>query len=82
MTQFASWNFKIALNPTILKIDIALREQGTETVRCPCCQMNHHSTDDEGTGIVIGGRFFVPNYTVVEHKRGDRTNELTIPDNF
>ena len=71
---------------------IVLRQQGTTRVKCPYCgkmhdhgpQPGHHvaGCDDNdrnnGVGIVVGERFFVPNYgyTIYEYKEGNGVNEL------
>ena len=73
-------------------IPIVLREQGTTNVKCPYClklhshalNPGHHeavcSDEDRynGIGIVIGERYFVPNYgyTIVEYKEEGGVNML------
>ena len=75
-------------------IPIALKEQGATAVTCPYCKARHPSTEaghqgaaceDNGAGIVIGGRFFFRNYgcTVFTYRvNNDGVKELTVPDNL
>lgn len=73
-------------------IPIALREQGTTSIRCPYCLKIHEhgprpghqvAACDEGDryngiGIVIGDRYFIPNfgYNVLEYMEEDGVNKL------
>jgi hypothetical protein len=73
-------------------IPIALREQGTQTIKCPYC-LQHESQpgrhlagcgDAAGAGLVIGDSYYVKNdgYTICEYKKQGGVNELIIPDNL
>lgn len=73
---------------------VALREQGTTSIKCPCCLQHHDhgpqpghqpvGCDDEsrfsGIGIVVGKRHFVPNCgcTISEHNEENGVNKLII----
>jgi hypothetical protein len=69
-------------------VPIALRLQGTTTVKCPYCDSLHDHgpqpgyhvalCDDRGQGVFVRDRYFVPNYgyTIFEYKESDRGNEL------
>jgi hypothetical protein len=73
-------------------ISIVVRKQGTTIVKCPCCsKMHDHGPQPEhhvalcevnGIGIVIGERYFVPNYgyTIYEYRERDGVNEFIIPE--
>ena len=71
-------------------VPIALRLQGTTTVKCPYCddQHEHESQpghyvalcEDRGRGIAVRDKYFVPNYgyTIFEYKEGDEVNEVRV----
>lgn len=75
-------------------VPVVLREHGTTSIKCPYClkihdhapQPGHHvalcDNNDRfnGVGIVVGERYFVPNYgyTIYEYKKGDGVNELLV----
>lgn len=75
-------------------IPIALRELGKEAVKCPYCLENHgHGPQtghqeagcgENGCGIVIGERYFIPSYgyTICEYELRDEINKLILPDNL
>lgn len=73
---------------------VVLREQGTTNISCPYCfklhehlQPGHHvalcdeSDRYNGCGIVIGNRYFVPNYgyEILEYREADGVNNLIVP---
>ncbi|CAB9531692.1 expressed unknown protein [Seminavis robusta] len=75
-------------------VPIVLREQGETNIKCPYClklyehglQTGHHvaGCDDcdrfNGIGIVVGERYFVPNYgyTIFLYKERAGVNELVV----
>jgi hypothetical protein len=75
-------------------IPIVLRKEGTTSIKCCYCLENHDhmgppgryiaSCDDRnnGSGIVIGERHFIPNYgyKLYDFKERDDVNELLVPD--
>ena len=77
-------------------IPVALRQQGTASVKCPHCMKIHHhgpqpghhpagcNDNDHEMGIVIGERHFHPNYgyTVYECRVCGEVNELIVPENM
>lgn len=72
---------------------IALRQQGTTSVKCPYCEEMHEYDvkdtghvvsvcEDRGMGIVIGDRHFVPGYglTIIEYIVENGVNVLILDD--
>lgn len=76
-------------------VPVALKEEGTDVVRCPYCNELHFVDAESGLyvagcsddirseiGIVIGERSFHPNYgfVVYTYRIQDEVNELIITD--